>query len=1152
MAIENPTFGCGTFLPGVGPENFPEFVGGGVIDGGGGDDIIGGVTSAGEVDPVEDDFPEDDGGPPDQFPTWPDDIIIVSDDPLGAIPGESYLPTTWDDRWRINSVFVRDEQGLYATYDGQPYGPTVTPSTGSLFFPSIPIDWDEGRQPKTITVTIEWENPLPNQENTESVWSSDGITLIDAGGSDPTEPTISTEQIDEQDEFEGGVLTPDLDTGVTVAEDPIFGGTIVLGETEEEEEGGFDTTALGGDFTVKTGVSTTYYETETAGGVTESEDPKFGTVILGETEEEEEEEEEEEKEEEGGFDTTSLGGDFGTLPGTGIATGGGLSLAGETKFKTIVLGDTGDGNGGNTGGGTDKNPFAGQTVVITYDDPTGGSTTLVPATPVTLDFVDIYTENGSNPFYGGTFYGWDQVGGTGITATSDGEITFQNIPIAFDDPPGLPTQVLVTIEGENLYIPVSVQAYDPGGGNGGGNGGGTGGGDGEPTGGEGEPTGGGTLPFTAGLPQKLAKNNKQAIISDAKRTGVLNLNDPKLQSNILKKKPTGIQDSNVAFLVSPPKASLVPNKTGHTDIFEKVINSNLAYVLSNRRNTGDWDSSRAAGVTPQVVYQSLRPDIRSLVNKIRNYDGTPLSISQIYSLIGTRVLDGTISKITPSYLKNLANDSKKRIPVDIIRSSNPTVNEVAAAALIDRNKFTLDPKQTSGRMKNILPNWKTLSSDIDKFFNIVIGGRDRRFYIKDDNTFITGSELKLEDGDYVDVTRGGVTTRIFADSEIDHAFLLPEKTRQKALSLLGGSTSRTLEVSAPGSSSSIEFEYSLSAPRQNFYILSCVLSSIETKPSPTGSFLLKDSTIQYDLMDTSTTTGLRNVDSFIKYKANHRVFILEDEDLIFNYLEKTNKLTVKQTDILFDSPKTNKTIPILTRQIPFYILIYPSNRVDYNIFNDKSKIKSIGSDGEIVRTLSCRTTLVPEFNKGQTNKFVRIMTDGKNAVDVLGNPNTQTRITKVNPSDVVFKTSYKEGDKFVAAESFTPSRKKTGFRLVKEIITELDNNYLLGLNGVGKTVTEFDVFSRLHLNQFNRVFKLENYTAILDSIRNGVVGGVKVIPPIRHANKRITLESTQLVQRKEGAPADTFKAVKATRSGFSIVPPTSNTPASIEPVPFPG
>ena len=38
MPIEDPTFGCGTFLPGVGPGNFSDFDGGGTIDGGGGGD----------------------------------------------------------------------------------------------------------------------------------------------------------------------------------------------------------------------------------------------------------------------------------------------------------------------------------------------------------------------------------------------------------------------------------------------------------------------------------------------------------------------------------------------------------------------------------------------------------------------------------------------------------------------------------------------------------------------------------------------------------------------------------------------------------------------------------------------------------------------------------------------------------------------------------------------------------------------------------------------------------------------------------------------------------------------------------------------------------------------------------------------------------
>jgi hypothetical protein len=432
--------------------------------------------------------------------------------------------------------------------------------------------------------------------------------------------------------------------------------------------------------------------------------------------------------------------------------------------------------------------------------------------------------------------------------------------------------------------------------------------------------------------------------------------------------------------------------------------------------------------------------------------------------------------------------------------------------------------------------------------------KEQRFYIKDDNTFIAsplGENLTIKDGNYVDITRGGTTQRLFTKSEIDHAFILPERTRQKALSLLGANSGRTLDVSATASLSAIEFDYSLTAPRQNFYVLSAVLSSIVTEPSPVGSFLLKDSTIEYSLVDTSTTSGLENFNEYIKYKQNHRVFIVDDDDLIFDYLDGTGKMNMKQTDILFDSPKTNKTIPLLTRQIPWYIMVYPTNRSDYNVFNSKSELISIGADGTTSRRLDCKTSIVPEFNKGQTNKFVRTDTDGKKAVDVLGVPNTQTRITKITPTDTVFNTGYKERSKFVAAQNYTRTRNKTAFRILKEIITELDTNYLLGLNGVGKSVTEFDVFSRLYLRQFNKLVRLENYTVIRDAIRNGFVANVKVIPPIRHADAEITSKHTLLLRRKEGAPADTFKSIKGTNTGETIVPPTAIAGATAAPVPSP-
>jgi len=266
--------------------------------------------------------------------------------------------------------------------------------------------------------------------------------------------------------------------------------------------------------------------------------------------------------------------------------------------------------------------------------------------------------------------------------------------------------------------------------------------------------------------------------------------------------------------------------------------------------------------------------------------------------------------------------------------------------------------------------------------------------------------------------------------------------------------------------------------------------------------------------------------------------MLDDEDLIFDYLDVIGNLTIRQTDILFDSPKGNKTIPLLTRQIPPYILIYPTNRSDYNLFNDKSQLISIGSDGATTRHLRCRPTIVPEFSRDNLNKFITTRTDSKDAVDVLGNANPQIRITQVDPADTVFTTGYREGYNFFAADTYTRTRNKTGFRLVKEIITELATNYFVEEVGRVKSITEFDVFSRLYLSEFSRLSILENFRSIRDAIRNGLIEGVRVIPPVARSSNDISFSNTMLVRRKDGAPADVFTSIKGTRDREIVVPPT--------------
>ena len=641
---------------------------------------------------------------------------------------------------------------------------------------------------------------------------------------------------------------------------------------------------------------------------------------------------------------------------------------------------------------------------------------------------------------------------------------------------------------------------------------------------------------------------ESGIIDDSVLKGVIDLNDPTFIANVLEQKPFGIQDSKVAFQTTPDPVKLVSNDTKYTELFNKKINSNLYYTLKNTNKGGNWESTKAAGITPEVIYDNLKPEVKQLLGKIKNYDGTDLSINQIFNMIGSRVLDGTVGNLSISYLTRLAEDSQKRVPVVIKKSTLPQVNEVAAMSLIDNHKFTLDKNQLAGRDQEVIKNWKVLPSDVDMYVPITINGVEKKYYINDDGTFIDDNSLSLQDGDFINITIGGRTQRLFAESEKDHAFLLPEKTRQNIINLLGGDGGRVLTASAsPSAASSIEFDSSLSSPRQEYYLLSANLKTLNTKPALTGSFLLKDTTVEYGIIDTSTVAGKQAADEYIKYKTNKRVFVLDDSDLLLDYVESTGKINLTQTDMVFDSPKENKTVPLLTRQIPWFILLYPTNRSDYNLFNEKSQIQEIESDGTITRVLRCKTSIVSEFSNTQTNKFIRYATIGRDAVDVYGNKDTQARQTVINVEDSEFKTAYRDGGALKSSSEYTHNRQKTSFRLLKEIITELDTNYELSINGIGKSLTEFDVYSRLNLQQFNKLSRIENFNTIKDSLQKGFINNVKVIPPISRADSRISFRGTQLVQRKRGAGPDTFRAIKSTNTGEMIVPPDTEGQGGFEP-----
>ena len=654
---------------------------------------------------------------------------------------------------------------------------------------------------------------------------------------------------------------------------------------------------------------------------------------------------------------------------------------------------------------------------------------------------------------------------------------------------------------------------------------------------------------------KEYKEKKENYLPKVLSQNSIDLSDPALVRRILNQRPNGVEDEEVYFDLNPKQRKRVKNTSKKTNIFKDQIDESLLILLEANLDLGTWDSTRAGDITPALIYENLNDEARSILSRVVNYDRTPLNIVEIYSIIGTRVLDGTISDINLAYLKRLEEGSRDESPFSLTRSNSRVVNETIALALIESNYASLDNESFLGRGREALKNKKVLSSDVDKYLPITIDGQVRRYYIADDDTFIDRSTLSLKDGDYFDIFIGGENERLFAESERNHAFFVPEKTRQIAVKLLGGDPSRVLSVSADPLG--LELDYSLSAPRQNIYFLSGLLDTIQTSPEPANPKFLKKSRVKY------VNVPLENIDQineYIKHKDNHQTFILDDDDILIDYIEEFGEIFMEQTDILLDSPKENQDIPLLTRQIPWYILVYPTNRTIYNPFNTKSQITNYapsadGVPASMTRALRTATTIIPDL-RNSYNQFISVRLAGRDGVDVFGNPDTQARINVLDLSNTLINAGYEDENNIImAASEFERNRQRSGYRLLSEIITELDTNYHLGLNGIGKSLTEFDVLSRFTLRQFNKLAKMENFAEMKRTVFNGAINGVKVVPATKDSDSKIALRKTQLVFRKSAAPAtDTFRQIKPTNFGRTIVPPTVQDPPTFgdyEPIPAP-
>lgn len=583
----------------------------------------------------------------------------------------------------------------------------------------------------------------------------------------------------------------------------------------------------------------------------------------------------------------------------------------------------------------------------------------------------------------------------------------------------------------------------------------------------------------------------------------------------------------------------------YKNIFTNYVHDSIKKINDINGTFSDWDSKSVYQLSTDYILGSLSNKFFESANKILKLDGTYLTKEEISSIVRSRLINNNLDLFDVSSLDYLSNATKVYEKPLLQTSKEKVLNEIALISFIKDGLVPLSGEGPFG--KRVMENWKTFATDLDKYVEVDFGPYVGKYYINDDDRAVDNARLEISDGDVLKLKYGTVSKNIPVKSKKDRAYILLEEYRQQALSILGGSKERTIYAQVDASSD-VEFNYSLNlendSPRQEAYVFKLIPSATVKETKSDISDFIVETNGKYQLMDSTTEAGINEINEYIKYKYNHRTIFLSHDDLLFDYIENTSSINMIQQDFIIPQAKDNENLPLIARDYPWYIIIVPTNRADYMLFDNKSNIVSYSTEGKIRRDIKVTPALDPKFSRqGLATVFTETYTEN-NVYNSKGDVDPGAFTTVFSTSAPVYDSLYYNGDNYGRPSEIGLLREKTTFRLFKEIIDELDSNYVLGTNTRNKSLNAFDLISRLSQLEFNKFVSFENSNYLYNLIKNGLFKGVRIQPTINYGNQKISnrddaaLKTKFVRKRGTAASSDKFPVIKSTNLGRFIEPPS--------------
>lgn len=607
--------------------------------------------------------------------------------------------------------------------------------------------------------------------------------------------------------------------------------------------------------------------------------------------------------------------------------------------------------------------------------------------------------------------------------------------------------------------------------------------------------------------------NTPTTVIDIRNNPLISTSPPVNINNITieEEDPNQIYHPYYNLFESEPVATIqIRDNYEYRDIFQATVPSEVRYFLNNNGTTNSWIETPFFNLNNEKISLALRPELLNAFNNIHYFGGLRVDKDYFISMVKRLLTTNRLNELDPQYFIDLANKHSNDEFIQFVGIENKDLALRASIAILSQNSKDADYTKVNDFGSQQLKRQKPLPTDVNAAAEVSYSVTA----VETVGVFEGGLEVSYFSGtssltDYVPLGEGagyylGVSSPINSEvpfeliNDLSSAFYAPADVRFNTLKMMGMDPSLTFTVSS--SSGVTEFNGNLDYSS----LVTPLYFELELTSIADGNRLLPNIdtvTAKYRLIDSNSITTHGDTYGYSVTKLN-----IDYRDPFLFYARDTSVIDFEQYDLTYRTFDTNKgplNNSILTRTLPFAIVLTPGCGTAHNPFDATSWIYSV-NDNYVVRTMDCIPHLILDDNpmKDHALEERNLFNDTGNFRVGLMEPRDGQAITyRLNlGSNAYSKSFYSTG--IYTSGSPQDATLRGASNVVKNVIDYLVYTYNPTF------LTWWDILSRLTLNETTNL--IYDYSQVLHDYLVSGGRGVNIKPVLNRGVNEFTGIDTSL------------------------------------------